>query len=278
MARKKRSYNTKKKGVFNVDELKAYRVAYGEGLGARDYVTYVGVPALLFGVVSFLLLYNLWITLPVMVIGAIYGWRVFLPRSVRKQYEQASMNQRNKFLNNMTQVLTDDSQTPLMALEKVKRRADGEFKEDLERFHAMLIGADSMRIREAVIWFSDKYDDDVIFLQYLEQLETIMLEGKTNIDTLHDIKTYHNDIRKKQALYERGKAGHVRDMKYLMIVTGILLISLAVSFGFNTYLEAYARHPIGYVSSGLYMLILMFFFRQFSNYLFDDSVMEIRTK
>lgn len=275
---KKNKLTTKKKGVFNVDELKAYRVAYDKELGVRDYMMYIGVPAVLFGAFSFLLLYNLWISVPMMVVGAIYGWRTFLPRSIRKQYEQTSANQRNKFLNNMTQVLTDDSQTPLMALDKVKERADGEFKEDLERFQAMLIGADNELIREAVIWFSDKYDDDVIFLQYLEQLETIMLEGKTNIETLHDIKTYHNDIRSKQADYETGKAGHLRDMKYLVIVTGILLISLSVSFGFGTYLEAYARHPIGYVSSFLYMAIIMMFFRQFSNYLFDDSVMEIRRK
>lgn len=269
--------STKKKGVVNIDELKAYRVAYGKELGPRDYMTYVGIPALIFSGFSFLLLYNLWVSIPMLVVGAIYGWRSFLPKIVRKQYEHHAARQRNKFLNNMTQVLTDDSQTPLMALRKVTSRADGEFAEDLHRFHAMLIGADNNRIREAVAWFSDQYDDDVIFIQYLEQVETIMLEGKTNIDTLHDIKTYHNDIQKKQELYERAKMGHVRDMRSLLIVTVILLISLAVSFGFSTYLEAFARHPIGYISSGLYMIIILFFFRQFSGYLFDDSVMEIRS-
>ena len=267
--------NTRKKGVVNIDELKAYRVAYGKELGPRDYMTYVGVPALLFGGFSFLLLYNLWVSIPMMIFGGIYGWRSFLPKIVRKQYEYNAARQRNKFLNNMTQVLTDDSQTPLMALRKVTERASGEFEEDLRRFQAMLIGADNDRIREAVIWFSDKYDDDIIFVQYLEQIETIMLEGKTNIDTLQDIKTYHNDIQKKQELYERAKMGHVRDMRYLLIVTVVLLVALAISFGFDTYLEAYARHPIGYISSGLYMSIIMIFFRQFSKYLFDDSVMEI---
>lgn len=269
--------NTKKKGVVNIDELRAYRIAYGKELGPRDYMTYVGIPALMFGGFSFLLLYNLWVSIPVAIIGGIYGWRTFLPKIIKRQYEFSAARQRNKFLNNMTQVLTDESQTPLMALRKVTARADGEFEEDLRRFHAMLIGADNERIREAVAWFSDQYDDDVIFVQYLEQLETIMLEGKTNIDTLHDIKTYHNDIQKKQELYERAKMGHVRDMRYLLIVTVILLLSLAISFGFNTYLEAFARHPIGYVSSGLYMSLIIIFFRQFTDYYFDDSVMEIRS-
>lgn len=269
---------TKKKGKMNIDELRAYRRAYGRGLGAKDYVSYLGVPAGLFGTFSFLLLYNGWVSGVCVILGAIYGWRSLLPRVVRKQYEAEAFNQRNKFLNNITQVLTDDNQTVLMAIKKVTERSDGEFQKDLKRFHARLIGADNQRIREAVVWFADRYDDDVIFLQYLEQLETAMLEGKTNVDTLKDIKTYHNDIRKKQDLYERGKAGHLHDMRSLVIITAILIIALAVSFGFETYLSAFARHPIGYVSAGLYLFIMVLFFKQFTNFFFDDSVMEIRTK
>lgn len=269
---------TKKKKSMNVDELRAYRVAYGGKLGAKDVANYVGLPAGLFALFSFLLLYNGWISGLCGILGAIYGVAVLLPQSVRKQYEQAAFNQRNKFLNNITQVLTDDNQTVLMAIRKVTSRAEGQFKEDLKKFHAMLIGADNERMRESIIWFSDKYDDDVIFLQYLEQLETAMIEGKTNTDTLKDIKTYHNDIRKKQDAYERSKNGHLKDMKQLIIITGILIIALAVSFGFETYMSAFARHPVGYVSSGLYLLMLSLFFKQFVGYLFDDSVMEIRKK
>lgn len=269
---------TKKKNFMNVDEVRAYRVAYGGKLGAKDFMSFVGVPAGLFGVYSFLLLYNGWISAVCFIIGAIYGMSYLLPKSIRKQYENEGFNQRNKFLNNITQVLTDDNQTVLMAIRKVTARANGEFKEDLKRFHAMLIGADNERIREAVIWFSDRYEDDLIFLQYLEQLETSMIEGKTNIDTLKDIKTYHNDIRKKQEFYEKVKNGHFRDMKQLMIITGILIVALAVSFGFETYLRSFARHPVGYITGGLYMVVIVLFFKQFVGYLFDDSVMEIRKK
>lgn len=269
---------TKKKKFVNLDELRALRVAYGRKFGVRDYATYVGTPAGLFAVFSFLLLYNVWVSLACFLIGAFYGVTFLLPNSIRKQYEAEGFNQRNKFLNNITQVLTDDSQTVPMALRKVRNRASGEFKEDLKKFHAMLIGADNQRIREAIIWFSDKYEDDVIFLQYLEQLETAMLEGKTNTDTLKDIKSYHNDIRKKQESFERAKAGHLHDMRQLIIITAILIVALAVSFGFGTYLRAFAHTIVGYIASGLYLVTLALFFKQFCGYLFDDSVMEIRKK
>lgn len=269
---------TKKKHAMNLEELRAYRSAYGRGLGAKDYATYLGVPAGLFGGLSFLLLYNGWVTAVVALIGCIYGWRSIMPRVVRKQYEQEAFNQRNKFLNNITQALTDENATVLMALQRVTERSSGAFQEDLQRFHATLIGADNKVIREAVISFSDRYDDDVIFQQFLEQLETSMLEGKTNVDTLKDIKTYHNDIRDKQNEYERRKNGHLSDMKQLVFVTVILILALSLSFGLPTYLEAFARHWTGYISAGIYLLLMWGYFRKFTNYLFDDSVMEIRTK
>lgn len=269
---------TKKKKTFNVDELRAYKEAYGGKLGIRDHMFFIGVPAVLFGTMSFLLLYNGWVSGAIAFFCGIYGFRKLMPRAVKKNYETQAFNERNKFLNNITQVLTDDSQTVLMALKKVTPRSQGEFREDIKRFHAKLMGADQERLREATLWFADRYEDDIIFIQYIEQLETAMLEGKTNVDTLKDIKTYHNDIRKKQDLYEAGKNGHLSDMKQLVFITAILIIALAVSFGFSTYLEAFARHPIGYVTSGLYLLIMWNFFRKFVNYLFDDSVMEIRAK
>lgn len=273
-----KKYNTKKKKSMTVDELRAYRVAYGGKLGAKDMMFFVGVPAGLLGGFSFLLLYNAWVSLFCFVVGAIYGLRFLMPKAVRKQYVNEGFKQRNKFLNNITQVLTDDNKTVLMAIKKVTTRANGEFADNLRKFHAMLIGADDERIRDAVVWFGDKYDDDVIFMQYLEQLETAMLEGKTNIETLKDIKTYHNDISKKQEQYELAKNGHLSDMKQLVIITAILIVSLAVSFGFETYMAAFARHIVGYISAGLYLVLLTTFFRKFAGYLFDDSVMEISKK
>ena len=268
--------DTRKKHSFTVDEMRAYRAAYGRKLGARDGFFFIGLPGIIYGLFSFLLLYNGWVSGVLLVLGCLYGWRSLMPRAIRKQYEISAFNQRNRFLNNVTQVLTDPKQTVIMAIEKVTPRSGGEFKEDLQQFHAQLIGADNKRIREAIIWFSDKYDDDVIFTQYLEQLETAMLEGKTNVDTLKDIKTYHNDIKEKQEGYEKKKNGHLGDMKVLGFIIVVMIIALATSFGFQTYLRAFAHNMIGYVTVGIYLLIMTKFARTFVNYLFDDSVMEIR--
>lgn len=266
---------TRKKSVLNVDELNAYKVAYGQPLKTKDFVYYVGTPAFIFAVFSFLLLYYWWLSILMGMAGALYGLKVLLPKSVEKVYQYQSFAQRNKFVNNMTQILTDDGKTVTRALQMANARAEGEFQNDINELQARLIGADNTLIKKAFKAIEYKYQDDVIFAQFLEQLETVMLEGRSNINTLKDIKTYHNDMKKKQSEYQSKKNGHLSDMKMLGVVVVIFILAVSFSFGFSTYINDFARQPIGWVTCGFYMLLMGQFFRKFSIFLFDDSVLEV---
>lgn len=266
---------TKKKKIINVDELNAYKVAYGKPLQTKEYFIYVGVPALVLGGLSFILVYYLAVGLIFGVIGAIYGVKVILPKSVEKQYESESFRQRNKFANNMTQILTDENKTVIRGLSVAKERAAGEFKEDLDKLYARLYGADNQQIRKGFENIVKKYEDDVIFVQYLEQLETATLEGRANIDTLKDIKTYHNDMKKKQSYYEGEKKAQMQNMQTLCGVIVILIFSVQFSFGFGQYIEIFAHDIIGWVTSGIYLFLMSGYFKKFLSYTFDDSILEV---
>ncbi|MDM5335789.1 hypothetical protein QUF84_00565 [Fictibacillus enclensis] len=268
--------NTQKKNILNVDELNAFKVAYGKPLKTKDYVYYVGMPALVFIGFSFILLYYWWVSLLMGVVGVIYGAKVFLPKSIEKAYNAQSFAQRNKFVNNMTQILTDDGKTVTNALATANARAEGEFQVDIRRLEARLLGADNDQIKSGFKSLAEKYKDDVIFIQYVEQLETAMLEGRANIDTLKDIKSYHNDMKKKQTEYEVKKQGHLKDMKMLCGVVVVFILAVSFSFGFSTYVNDFAHHPTGWIACGIYMVLMLQFFRKFSIYLFDESVLEVK--
>ncbi len=270
-----KSLNTRKKNIINVDELNAYKVAYGKPLKARDYLYYVGMPSLIFGGFSFILLYYWWFSLIMIVAGSIYGFKFFLPKSIEKHYEMQSFSERNKFINNMTQVLTDESKTVIRALSTVNSRAEGELRKDLTVLQARLQGADNHQIQLAFKSLADKYEDDIIFVQYLEQLETAMLEGRANIDTLKDVKSYHNDMKKKKNEYEFKKQGHLKDMKMLCGVVVVFILAISFSFGFSIYVNDFAHHPIGWVTCGIYISLMAHFFKKFSTYLFDESILEV---
>lgn len=268
---------TRKKKFVNADEINAIKVAYGKPLERKDYVRYALIPGLIVAGFSFILLYYWWVSLILGFVGALYGLKVLMPKNIQRAYEQTSFRERNKFVNNMTQILTNDSNTLLNALGRASDRSEGELMKDLKVLQARLMGADHEQVLQAFKVLSNKYRDDIIFVQYLEQVETASLEGKTNVDTLKDIKTYHNEMKEKKEDYERKKDGQLKDMKMLCSVVVIFILIIAFSFSFDTYIQAFARHPIGWGTSGIYMLLMFFFFKSFATYYFDDSILEVKT-
>ncbi len=238
---------TRKKKFVNADEINAIKVAYGKPLERKDYLRYGLIPGLIVGGFSFILLYLWWVSLILGIIGALYGLKVLMPKIIQRTYEQISFRERNKFVNNMTQILTNDSQTLLKALGRASDRSEGELKMDLKVLQAKLMGADHGQVLQAFKVISNKYRDDIIFVQYIEQIETASLEGKTNMDTLKDIKSYHNEMKEKKEEYDRKKDGHLKDIKSLCIIVVFFILIIAFSFNFETYINAFARHPIGWL-------------------------------
>lgn len=274
-AKQAKKLGTRKKRVLNVDELNAYKSAYGKPLKAKDYMVLVGVPAIGFSMLSFIFLYNVWVSFAFGVMGIFYGIKFYLPKSIARNYQMNAHAQRNKFLNNMTQILTDESKTVSQALSSVYLRSQGEFKDDLAKLQAGLFGVDTEQISQAIAVLIKKYESDIIFVQYMEQIETALLEGRANIDSLKDLKTYHNDIKKKQVQYEKKKQMHLSHMKLLLLAIVFLITVVVISFGFSLYIEAFAHKPVGWVTCGLVLFLYGVFFKQFSTYLFDDSVTEV---
>ncbi|PHE61156.1 hypothetical protein COF68_17825 [Bacillus toyonensis] len=268
---------TRKKKFVNADEINAIKVAYGKPLERKDYLRYGLIPGLIAGGFSFILLYYWWVSLIIGFIGVLYGLKVLMPKNIQRVYERLSFNERNKFVNNMTQILTNDSNTLLLALGRASNRAGGELKKDLKVLQAKLMGADHEQVLHAFKELSNKYRDDIIFVQYIEQIETAALEGRTNVDTLKDIKSYHNEMKEKKEDYQRQKDGHLKDLKMLCGLVVFFIIVIAISFSFDTFLQAFARHPIGWGTSAIYMLLMAFFSKSFATYYFDDSILEVKT-
>lgn len=263
---------TKKRKKVDVTELMAYREAYGGQLTWVDYLKLVLGPGLAFAVLATAVLYTPIVSIIFFAIGIMYGYTFLMPNVIRKEYESESFSERNKFINNMTQIMTDDNKTVPMALATAKVRARGEFKDDLARLEARLFGADVPTIQDAFDEISEKYEDDPIFSQYVEQIETAAIEGNSNIDTLKDIKGYHNQMKAKQEEYEAQKQSHLGDMKSMIFTVAMFIGALTFSFGFDTYINAFAHAWAGRITGGLYLIIMLMFLRQFSGFLFDDSI------
>ena len=264
-----------RKKIVDIQELNAYQVAYGKALDYKDYRNYIGVPSLFMTIFSFSICYYWWVALIAGLIGAWYGLKVILPKNVKRTYELKSLKERNRLINNLTQILTDESKTTLKAIKLAKERTRGELRDDIELLEVQLQGADKFQIEAAIQELSLKYEKDVVFSQYLEQIETAIFEGRNNIDTLKQLKTYHNDILKKTDLFLKIKEGHFRDLKQMLMIMAVFIGAISFSFGFDIYYEAFARSIIGWISGGIYVGIVMFLLRSFFVSYFDDQIMTV---
>lgn len=275
VSKRTKRLGTKKKKALNADELNSYKVAYGTPLGFEDVFKNVIVPGIVFAIFGFVQLYYWWLSLIYFGIGCFYGWRVILPKVVKKNYEKQSFDQINQWINNLTLILTDESKTIYRALAIVSERAEGEFKSELKQLESRLYGADNERIRDSFRMLSDKYSDDVIFIRFCEQLEAAAIEGKSNVETLKDIKSDHNDLKERQEYFQRKKDEHFTGMKTLGGLLLMVYLVLPMSAGWGLFFDAYARNITGYVATALYSIVMYRFYIRYMKYYFDNSVLEV---
>lgn len=269
---------TKRRGIMDVQELNAYQVAYGRPLGYRDFLTYIGIPAIAMAGLAFALWYSIIASIICGVVGAFFGAKEIMPKSVKRGYRIKAMQERNRFINNITQIMTDESKTTTKALSIAKTRTKGELKDDIHVLEARIQGADRYQIADAFREITTKYEDDVVFSQFFEQLETAIYEGRNNIDTLKQIKSYHNDVLRKTKQYMKIKEGYAMDMKQMMFIICVFIGAITVSFGFDTFYQGFAKSFVGWICGGAYYILMMMFGKKFFLYYFDDEIMNMGVK
>lgn len=267
-----------KQQVMTLDELNAYRVAYGNPLMKKEIFTALVVPFMVSFFAVMILTYYWWLALMGGIIGGAYGYFVLMPMSIQRVYQQQALLQRNRFVNNMTQLLTNPGETPITALKWCAQGivAKGEFKEDLDKLIADLMDADATKVKEAFASMSNKYKSDFVFKLYIDNLVTAMLEGRTDIGKIKELKTWHNDIIEQTNIFVKNKIGYVHQYKITTYYSVVIIGILTFAMGFESYLRYYAHSPIGWISSAIVIGASAYFFHSFQKKLADDEVMEVK--
>ena len=266
----------KKKKILTIDELNAYKIAYGSPLKRKELFFSLMIPFVVAFFYTFILFYNLWLPLITGILAMIYSYAYIIPQQVKRGYENNAFREKNNFVNNMTQILTTNEKTVLQALKTVADRANGEFKEDLLKLQAKIVDGSNQDIQDSFQWLANKYESDVIFSLYVEQLTTLVIEGRHNIETLKVIKTYHKKIKKRQEKFFIQKQQKEWEFKFMCKVGLLFIGTITMSFGFSQFIEVYAHNLIGWVSSVIYLFILAKTYHEFLNRMGDDSIMEVQ--
>ncbi len=278
------SLQTQNRNRVNLEELHALSSAYGKKMQSKEIILMVGFPALLLGTFVCLLTYYWFTVIPAVVLGAIYGYRIILPKIVKRRYESQSLLARNKFMNSMTQVMSDPNRTVNQSIDYVLSRTNGELHKELkELLTSLAVGSDPERVTELIYQFGKKYQEDNLFNQFLEQLETTIHEGKTNIEAMQDLTEHHNDMLQKRNDFFKLKDQHLGGVKLLsIIIVGLILMlhmtSYMMSGGMEMYMSGFAHNIIGHICVSIFIPSYLYVLHGFINNYFDDSVMEVQVK
>lgn len=266
----------KKKGVVaKHQELDHYKKAYGKSLKFRDYIKNVLFPFAYGGGITLLMLHNFWIALLIGGIYGIYGYRILLPKNVFRFYNHEAYIQRNRLLNNLTQILVDPNISWYHALEIVVEQIQGELKDDLYQLIASLYSASENERIQLFQKFQEKHEEDKVFGMYVDQLSIISIEGRTTIDMFRDINSFHNQLKAKQLDFIRLKLKVLRQIEFAIgLIVGILMLLHYYPLGLKGYEEAFANQFFGVIVCSLFLVLSSLILHKACISYFDDKIME----
>lgn len=271
----KRKLKTKRKKRYDINELNAYATAYGGPIGRKDYLMYVGLPAVVAAGFTFILYYSIIVSIVAFVVGVLYGLWFMLPNMTRRKYFLASLYERGRYVRLLTQIATNKDKSMLTVLYEATERLNknGELYKEMMDLVANIgtdITQENVQFQFKII--RDKYVIDPTFCQFLEQVETGLLNGNNNVDTLQEIEFYHSENRRNLENFIKIKDSHIGGYKSIVGLVIFLTVIASYSIGIQDYIAGFSRTWVGAVFGGIFLGGNVFFFMQIMKFYFDDDV------
>lgn len=268
------------KARMDIEEMNAKATAYGRPIGKMDYLMYVGVPGLLLCIIVTLLYFSVFWSILAFIVGMIYGFKNYMPHAIERKYLLAGMNARGHYLTVTTQLATNDEKSMLMVLdESVDRVEKGTelHKEIVELVANIGTNIEPANVRKQFASLRYRYRYDSIFCQYLEQLETGLLNGNNNIDTLQEIEQYHSNLRAKTHDFLKKKDANLSNYKLIGMFILALVAGCAFLLGFDKFRAGFSRTPVGLIFGLPFLALEVKTYLSFYRDYWDDDIMSIRT-
>lgn len=207
-------------------------------------------------------------------LGFLFGRFKLYPSVIERGYRYRQYDEKNRFINGLTQLLTSDSRSVYDCLVTTQNRAGGQFGKDLERFTYALRDAD---VDKTVIVFNEftaRYRDDLIFVQFMDQIRITYTEGRNNLVTIQQLKDWHGQVKTKQAEFLSRKNDVVLTFKvYYGLSLGLILFLHTVPMPWQMYAATFGGTFVGIGVAIVYVLTNYPVIKKLTDTYFDDNVL-----
>lgn len=207
-------------------------------------------------------------------VGFLFGRYKLYPKVVERGYRSRQYDEKNRFINGLTQLLTSESRSVYDCLVTTQKRAGGQFGKDLERFTYALRDADVDKTVIVFNEFTSRYRDDLIFVQFMDQIRITYTEGRNNLVTIQQLKDWHGQVKTKQFEFLAAKNRVVSNYKRnYILVFGVILFLHTVPMPWLMYAATFGNTNVGIVMAVVYVAVNYIIIKRLVDTYFDDNVL-----
>jgi hypothetical protein len=260
-----------------IEKLNALNRRYRSTLTRRDWFINLFLAPIIIAGLVLVLTFNPIYTIVEFVVIIVYARRFIMPEVVMHNYRVEEEKACNKFVGSLTQIMMDKNKNIITSLERANERISGELQAELAPLILKIkLGSENSLIKAEFARIYEKYKNDHVFVQFMEQIETWVIDGEINRNVLKNIKTYHDLMYEKRAQFYAKKREHFRDIRSMIFVIGVFITLLITSFSFNTYRLAFVDSTIGTVLSVVYVTVVLLIMDGFRKNYFDDNIISLK--
>lgn len=264
------------KKLMSIDEMNAIKTKYDHKLSRKDIFKMAILPAIYLPTILFLTFFYWWL-IPIGIIGGfVYAITVMIPKQIQSSYERQSFRERNRFINNFSQSVHRKNATILDALTEVSsHRLKGELQTDIKQLAAKIDGLEPAGRKDAYNDLINKYSKDRIFVQFVEHMITLDINGKMYLEALDETAEAHDhSLEWQEHLMEEKKAKLI----YYLVNSALafLLAEAAILLTWETYLRSFAHSVVGWIFGIAYLGMTFYFNHRFVLDYNDEEIMEVR--
>lgn len=257
----------------SIEELNALAESYVQPMDKKSILKIIFIPGIIFGVVAGAIFLSVIPTLIVFLWGSYIGYSLLLPSIVSRQVEQKAFVERNKFVNNFSQIISSDKSV-FDALKETITRLDQstDLAERMNQSLAELVHSD----KDAVfLKIAEEFKEDEAFSQFIEQVSITENKGKINIGTLKNLKTIHNENMIAQQTFIEEKAAHMKGIQMIFgLVCAIPLMFMTMT-SFSEYRDIMTGNLFSMGIMAIWIVLVITQFTAYVKRIYDDSIMEI---
>lgn len=207
------------------------------------------------------------------IIGAVFVYKGILPYKVDDYYREQSENERNQFMQLVTQEMSSPDASIVYVMQRATDAASGEFYDDMMHLMIKIRQTSNVDVvHPAFQAIREKYKEDTFFCMMMDECETTYFEAQYNADTFRSFLDAHTFMIDRERYYEKAKKDWQSNLMMLLVFCFFVECAVMMMGGYTQYQQLWLNIG-GFSVSVFFFIVIAKIIRTFYRRFYDNDVM-----